>query len=170
MHLNHLVISGNLTRDPELRTVGADKAVASFTIAHNTKYKTQDGEVKEEVTFLDCEAWGRQGEIAAQYLQKGSLTLVEGALRQDSWTDKDGQKRTKLKVRVERVHLMPMGRRDGRDGSTDQTELASAESAGSRPMANDEQRAPSRPAQRPVTASRPVQRTVATATMDDPPF
>lgn len=164
MNLNHLVISGNLTRDPELRTVGADKAVASFTIAHNTKYKTQDGEVKEEVTFLDCEAWGRQGEIAAQYLQKGSLALVEGALRQDSWTDKDGQKRTKLKVRVERVHLMPMGRRDG------QGETSESEAGTGRPLAHEEQRPPARPPQRPATASRPVQRSVATATMDDPPF
>ena len=164
MNLNHLVISGNLTRDPELRTIGADKAVASFTIAHNTKYKTQDGELKEEVAFLDCEAWGRQGEIAAQYLQKGSLALVEGTLRQDSWTDKDGQKRTKLKVRVDRVHLMPMGRREG------QGDAADPEAGSGRLLAQEEQRPAARPVQRPAAASRPVQRPIATATMDDPPF
>jgi single-strand DNA-binding protein len=164
MNLNHLVICGNLTRDPELRTIGADKAVASFTIAHNTKYKTQDGELKEEVTFLDCEAWGRQGEIAAQYLLKGSLALVEGALRQDSWTDKDGQKRTKLKVRVERVHLMPMGRRDGQGDAPD------SEVGSGRPLAQEEQRPPARSTPRPVGASRPVQRPAVVATREDPPF
>jgi single-strand DNA-binding protein len=165
MNLNHLVISGNLTRDPEIRTVGADKAVASFTIAHNTKYKGQDGELKEEVTFLDCEAWGRQGEIAAQYLQKGSQTLVEGSLKQDAWTDKDGQKRSKFKVRVDRVHLFPMGRRDN---SADASE---AEASMTRTPQHEEPRQPVRSTSpRSGAASRPVHRASAVVTTEDPPF
>lgn len=166
MNLNHLVISGNLTRDPELRTVGADKSVANFTIAHNTRYKGQDGETKEEVAFIDCDAWGRQGEMAAQYLQKGSATVVEGSLRQDNWTDKDGQKRSKLKLRVDRVHLMP--RRDqqgGGDGAHDGMEPA-AEAA---PQHAPRQAPPARPAA--TNAPRGQARPTATVPdMEAPPF
>lgn len=107
MNLNHLVISGNLTRPVEVRGVGADKLVAKFSVAHNTRFKGSDGEMKEETTFLDCEAWDRQAETAGQYLVQGSLVIVEGQLRQDNWTDKEGQKRSKLKLRVEKLHLMP---------------------------------------------------------------
>jgi single stranded DNA-binding protein len=117
MNLNHFMISGNLTRDPEMRTVGADRAVTAFTIAHNTRFKTTDGEQREEVSFIDCEAWGRQGEIAAQYLTKGSAIIVEGRLKQDNWTDKEGQKRSKLKLAVDRVHLLPRLVRDDHAGS-----------------------------------------------------
>lgn len=109
--LNHIVISGNLTRDVEIRSVGADKFVVAFTIAHNSRYKTADGEQREEASFIDCEVWGRQGEIAAQYLTKGSMTIVEGRIKQDNWTDKEGQKRSKLKLVGDKVHLMPRGER-----------------------------------------------------------
>lgn len=117
MNINHLVISGNCVRDPEVRTVGADKMVCSFTIANSTKFKGGDGELKEETAFIDCDAWGRQGEIAAQYYAKGSPAIVEGSLRQDNWTDKDGQKRSKLKLRVDRVHLVPRGERRESDAA-----------------------------------------------------
>lgn len=120
MNLNHLVISGNLTKDPEMRTVGADRAVTSFTVAHNSRFKTADGEQREEVSFIDCEAWGRQGEIAAQYLNKGSMVIVEGRIKQDNFTDKEGQKRSKLKLVAERVHLPPRGeKRDASDPAPD---------------------------------------------------
>lgn len=110
MNINHLIVSGNLTRPVEYRTVGADKMVAKFTVAHNTRFKV-DGEMREEVTFLDCEAWDKQAEVACQYLAQGSLVIVEGQIRQDNWVDKEGQKRSKLKLRVERLHLTP--KRDG---------------------------------------------------------
>lgn len=120
MNINHLVMSGNLTRDPEMRTVGADKSVTSFTIANNSKYKASDGEQREEVTFCDIEAWGRQGEIAAQYLTKGSAVIVEGRIKQDNWQDKEGQKRSKLKLVADKVHLMPRGeKRDASDAAPD---------------------------------------------------
>ena len=115
MNINHIVVSGNLTRDPEMRTVGADKSVVSFTIAHNSRYKSSDGEQREEVSFIDIEVWGRQGEIAAQYLVKGSQTIVEGRIKQDNWTDKEGQKRSKLKLVADKVHLMPRGERTAED-------------------------------------------------------
>ena len=180
MNLNHLVISGNLTRDPETRTVGADRTVTNFTVAHNTRFKTQDGETREEVTFLECEAWGRPGELSAQYLTKGSLTVVEGALRQDNWTDKEGQKRSKLKLRVERVHFTPRSRDDAgaaeaESGSETHGEPAPAPRAApgtrsetARPEAARSETAPSaaRPAAKP--APRPAR--ASAAVNDDPPF
>lgn len=118
MNINHLIVSGNLTRDPEMRTIGGDKAVTSFTIAHNSRYKSSDGEQREEVSFIDIEAWGRQGEIAAQYLIKGAQAIVEGRIKQDNWTDKEGQKRSKLKLVADKVHLMPRGERTAEDTSS----------------------------------------------------
>lgn len=111
MNLNHLTISGNLTRPVESRTVGADKLVAKFTIANNNKFKV-NGELREEATFLDCECWDKQAETASQYLSQGSLVVVEGKLKQENWEDKTtGAKRSKLVLRVERLHLTP--KRDG---------------------------------------------------------
>jgi len=110
MNINHIIISGNLTRPPEMRSVGADKSVTKFTIANNTKYKNASGELVEKATFLECEAWNKTGEIAAQYLMQGSLVMCEGSLEQENWTDKEsGQKRSKMKLKVEKLHLMPRG-------------------------------------------------------------
>lgn len=164
MNLNHLTVSGNLTRDPEFRSVGADKSVTAFTIAHNTRFKTQDGEQKEEVTFIDCEAWGRQGEIAAQYLTKGSQTIVEGRIKQDNWLDKDGQKRSKLKIVADRVHLVPRS-----NGTKDERDEGAGDAGAPIPAAGA-----ARPAPRPASAppARPAARATAGkgATTEDPPF
>lgn len=120
MNLNHLVISGNLTRPVELRTVGADKVVASFTIANNSKYKTASGEQKEETCFLDCSAWGKTADAAGKYLSQGQLVVVEGRLGQDNYTDKDGNKRSKIKLTVDKLHLTPRGeKRDASDPAPD---------------------------------------------------
>jgi single-strand DNA-binding protein len=116
MNINHLTISGNLVRDPELKTVGADKVVCKFTIANNNKFKV-NGEVREETSFIDCEAWGKTAEIAGQYLNKGSSTIVEGKLSQENWQDKEGQKRSKLKLKVDTLHLMPRGEKTASDES-----------------------------------------------------
>ncbi len=167
MLLNHVIVSGNLTRDPEVRSIGADKSLAAFTIAHNNKYKTHDGETKEEVSFIDCEAWGKQGEVAAQYLTKGSLAVIEGRLKQDNWTDKDGQKRSKLKLVADRVHLPPRPQslpadaaHDGRDDQADSRAPASAAPASANRAG--------RPS--PAPAARPATRTATAPTGDDPPF
>ena len=173
MQLNHLVISGNLTRDPELRTVGADKSVASFAIAHNIRYKTQDGEQRDEVTFVECDAWGRQGEMVAQYLQKGSLVVLEGSIRQDNWTDKEGQKRSRLKLRVDRVHFTPRHREGqaGEPAAENGTEPAARTPAKARA---DEPRpsARSAPARQAGGSARSsgAEMGGATVVMDDPPF
>ena len=132
MNINHFTISGNLTRDVEIRSVGADKSVASFTIAHNSRYKSADGEQREDVTFVDCEVWGRQGEIAAQYLTKGSMTIVEGSMKQDNWTDKEGQTRYTTEIRVR--ELMLLGGRAG-GGGGDEMENGAPRRAAAPPRA-----------------------------------
>ncbi len=170
MNLNHLVLSGNLTRDPEMRSVGADRSVTSFTLAHNTKFKAQDGELREEVSFIDCEAWGRQGEIVAQYCQKGHALVVEGSLRMDAWTDKEGQKRSRLKVRVERAHLVP--RRDGAAAPAQEVGDAAGEAEASPPRrtaAGTAAPTAAGVARRPTPARARTAEASATV-MDDPPF
>ena len=113
MNLNHITVSGNLTRDPEIKSVGADRVVASFTLAQNRKWKTADGESREEVLFIDAEAWGRTAELVGQYLTKGTPTVIEGRLKLDTWQDKEtGSKRSRVKIFVELVHLLPRNRSD----------------------------------------------------------
>jgi single-strand DNA-binding protein len=117
MNLNHLTLSGHLTRDPEVRQVGQDRAVAHFTLANNRRYKGADGEIKEETLFLDAEAWGRTAELAGQYLTKGSHVIAEGRLRLDQWTDKDGNKRSRVKVVCDQLHFLDRkGERSEREG------------------------------------------------------
>lgn len=94
MNFNKVILGGNLTRDPETRAAGSS-TVCNFGLAINRKYKD-----KEETTFVDCEAWNATGENIARYCTKGQPLLVEGELVLDQWTDKDGNKRSKLKVRV----------------------------------------------------------------------
>lgn len=94
MNFNKVILGGNLTRDPETRAAGSS-TVCNFGLAINRKYKD-----KEETTFVDCEAWGATGENIARYCTKGRPLLVEGELALDQWTDKDGNKRSRLKVRV----------------------------------------------------------------------
>ena len=99
---NKVILAGNLTRDPEFRHLPKGSAVAAFALAVNRTWKSESGESKEEVNFIDVEAFGRQAEVIAQYMRKGRHLLVEGRLKQDSWEDKTTQqKRTKLKVVLE---------------------------------------------------------------------
>lgn len=91
-------IYGNLTRDPETRTTAGGLTVANFAVAVN-RTRTKDGEKVEEVTFIDCEAWGRTAETIAEYLVKGRPVMIRGRLRQDAWEDKNtGARRSKLVV------------------------------------------------------------------------
>jgi len=99
---NKVIIAGNLTRDPELRYTPKGTAVARIGLAVNRVYTTESGEKKEEVTFIDVDAFGRQAEVIGQYMKKGRPLLVEGRLKLDSWEDKNTkQKQTKLKVVLE---------------------------------------------------------------------
>lgn len=104
---NRAIIAGNLTRDPQVRYLAGDKAVADFGMAMSRKFKGNDGETKEETTFVDVEAWGRTAELAGQYLAKGRPCLVEGRLKLDAWEDKEThQKRSKLKVIAETIQFL----------------------------------------------------------------
>lgn len=113
---NKVILLGNLTRDPELRYTPKGTAVARLGLAVNRSYKSETGETKEEVTFLDVDAWGKQAELIAQYLRKGNPLFVEGRLRLDQWDDKQtGQKRSSLKVVMENFQFIG-GRAEGGAG------------------------------------------------------
>lgn len=108
---NRVIMVGNLTRDPELRYIPSGTAVADIGLAINDKVKKGD-EWVEETVFVDVTLWARTAEVAAQYLSKGSPVLIEGRLKLDTW-EKDGQKRSKLKVVGERLQML--GSRKERD-------------------------------------------------------
>lgn len=109
-NLNRVQLAGNLTRDPEVRVIGADRSVANFGLAINRKFKSQ-GEAKEETTFVDVECWGKTAELVGQYLTKGRACYLEGSLRLDQWDDKEsGQKRSKLKVVADSVQFLSDGK------------------------------------------------------------
>ncbi len=95
-------VAGNLTRDPELRATPSGAQVASFSLAVNRTFKGSDGNQQEQVSFIECVAWGRAGETIAQYCKKGSGLLVSGRIEQRSWDDKNtGQKRSRVEIIVE---------------------------------------------------------------------
>jgi len=98
---NKVLLMGNLTRDVELKYTPSNMAVAEIGLAVNHRYKTKEGEAKEEVTFVDCEVWGKTAEIMSQYLSKGKPVFLEGRLKLDQWKDKEGGSRSKLKMVVE---------------------------------------------------------------------
>ncbi len=116
-NLNKVMLIGNLTRDIELKYTPKGSAIAELGLAINRKYKHPDtGELKEETTFVDVTLWGRQAEIAKEYLTKGKPVYIEGRLQLDSWDDKQtGQKRSKLKVTGEAIQLLG-SRGDSGDG------------------------------------------------------
>src|SRR5678810_245055 len=113
---NKVILMGNLTRDPQLKYLPSQTAVVEFGLACNRRYKTQSGEQKEEVTFVDCTAFGRTGEVINQYFTKGKPIFIEGRLKYDSWEDKQGGgKRSKITVVIENFQFV--GGRDGGGGS-----------------------------------------------------
>lgn len=95
------IITGNLTRDPELRTTTSGTNVCSFSVAVNRTFKGADGENKEDVSYIDCVAWGKLGEVISNYAKKGSSVLVSGRLSQRSFEGKDGVKRSRTEVVAE---------------------------------------------------------------------
>lgn len=99
-NFNKVILLGNLTRDVEIRQAGGT-SVGRIGLAVNRKFTTAGGENREEVTFIDCEAWGKQAEVMAKYLAKGRPVFIEGRLKLDQWEDKEGKKQSKLKVVVE---------------------------------------------------------------------
>lgn len=107
---NKVIVMGNITRDIELRQTPQGNAVCDIGLAMNRKYTKDNGEKVEEATFIDVAVWGRQAELADQYLSKGRSVLVEGRLKMDSWEDKNtGEKRNKLKVVAEKLQFVGGG-------------------------------------------------------------
>lgn len=110
-NLNKVMLIGNLTRDPEVRYTPSGKAVADISLAINRVWNNDAGQKQEETTFVDVTLWGRQAELAQQYLTKGRGVYIEGRLQMDSWDDKEtGKKRTKLKVVGDNLQFLPDGR------------------------------------------------------------
>lgn len=103
---NRSLLMGNLTRDPELRYIPSGSAVVTLRMAINRNYKSQSGEQKEEVTYVNVVVWGKQAENCAEYLSKGSSVFVEGRLQSRQWETDDGQKRSILEVVADRVQFL----------------------------------------------------------------
>ena len=109
---NKVILVGNLTRDPQLSTLPSGTHVCEIGLAINRKWRGQDGQMSEETCFVDCRAYGKPAETINQYMRKGQPLLVEGRLNFNQWEDKTGQKRSKLRVIVERFQFLGGGRGD----------------------------------------------------------
>ena len=114
--LNHIVIMGRLTRDPELRRTGTGVAVASFTLAVDRDFGGRDGG-ERETDFIDCVAWRQTGEFVSKYFAKGRMAVVSGRLQIRSWTDKEGNKRRTAEVVADNVYFGD-SKRDGDSGNS----------------------------------------------------
>lgn len=122
---NKVILIGNLTRDPELKYTPKGTAVAKIGLAVNRSWRSESGELKEETTFVDVDAFGRQAETIGQYLKKGRPIMIEGRLKLDQWEDKQsGQKRSKLGVVLESFQFLDSGRGGGEGGNEGGREAA----------------------------------------------
>lgn len=118
-NLNKVLLIGRLTRDPELRYTPSGAAVADFGLAINRFFKGKDGNRQEETAFVDVAAWGKTGELVSQYLKKGRQAFIEGHLRFEQWTSKEGQKRSKLTVVAESVQFLDSKEAGGGGGPSE---------------------------------------------------
>ena len=140
-NLNKVMLIGNLTRDPEIKYTPKGTAVAGFALAVNRNYTTESGEKREEVTFVDLEAYGRVAEIIGEYCKKGKPLFVEGRLKLDTWDDKEsGKKRSKMKVVAEAIQLL-----GGRDGVPEKTAEEADAAAATRKAPSTHPRPPADP-------------------------
>lgn len=115
-NLNRVFLMGNLTRDPEVRHTSGNTAVANIGVAVNRKWKDQNGEWREDTTFVDCEAWGKTAENISKFFTKGRPIFIEGRLKLDQWENKEGQKQSKLRVVVENFQFVDSNREGGGGG------------------------------------------------------
>jgi len=123
---NKVILMGNLTRDVEMRTTPSGQTVANFSLAVSRSWKGQDGQSQEQTSFINCVAWGKVGEIIAQYTSKGNPLLVSGRLDQRSYDDKDGNKRQAVEVVVEDFNFIGGGRGDSADAPAASSSSSSA--------------------------------------------
>lgn len=169
--LNKVMLIGNLTRDPEVRYTPKGTAVAELGLAVNRRYSADNGEKREETTFVDVTLWGRTAELAAQYLKKGRPVYIEGRLQLDTWDDKQsGQKRSKMRVVGEEMQFLGGGREGGSGGGGEEYEGGGRSSSGysdSRPQYERTQRPP---AGRPTPPPKPPADPDLDVEDDDIPF
>jgi single-strand DNA-binding protein len=157
-NFNKVYLMGNLTRDPELRYTPKGQAVVKLGLAVNRRYTTESGEAREEVTFVDIDAWGKQAEVISQYCKKGRPLFVEGRLRLDQWDDKTtGQKRSALKVHLESFQFI--------GGPPTGEGAAPASAPVSRPVSR-----PAAPTRSPDPAPAPSDAEAPPSDDDDVPF
>ena len=143
---NKVILLGNLTRDPEVRYTPKGTAVTELGMAVNRVYTAENGEKREETTFVDVTLWGRTAEIAGEYLKKGRPVFIEGRLQLDTWDDKQsGQKRSKLKVVGEGLQLLGGRPGGGGGGGGGGDEEGGGPSRSSRPAPPPQRSAPSEP-------------------------
>jgi len=147
--LNKVMLIGNCTRDPEIRYTPKGTAVVELGLAVNRRFTAENGEKRDETTFIDVTIWGRTAEVANEYLRKGRPVYIEGRLQLDSWDDKTtGQKRSKLRVVCEEMQML--GSREGGSGGPPPREYS--EEGSSRPARPQQQ---SRPASQPKPPADP---------------
>lgn len=116
MSINRVTISGNLTRDPELRATAGGTQVLSFGVAVNDRRRNpQNGEWEDYPNFVDCTMFGTRAEAVSRYLSKGSKVAIEGKLRYSSW-EREGQRRSKLEVIVDEIEFLSRGQQGGQGG------------------------------------------------------
>ena len=130
MAFNKVILMGNLTADPEVRTTPSGQSVTSFSLAVNRTFRGSDGNRREETSFINCTAWGNTGETIAKYVGKGRQLLVSGRLQQRSWEDKEtGKRRSAIDVIVEEFSFVNDGRGSGANA-------AGSQKANSQPLAD----------------------------------
>jgi single-strand DNA-binding protein len=122
---NRVVLMGNLTRDPKVRQIPSGASVADLGLAASETYKSKNGETVETTCFVDIVTWGRQAETCGEYLKKGSPVLVEGRLQLDQWESPEGEKRSKMRVRADKVKFLGKSN----NGGSHNAEAGKAESA-----------------------------------------
>ncbi len=161
-NLNRVMLMGNLTRDPEIKYTPKGTAIANFGIAINRVFTPEGGEKREEVTFIDLEAWGRTAEVIGEYFKKGKPIFIDGRLKLDQWDDKTtGKKMSKLRVVVESFEFL--GSREGGAPGGGGEEGGSQSAAPRSSAPPQPRRAPSSPPRPPADPDLDVQ-------ADDVPF
>ena len=112
---NKVILMGNLTRDPETRVTATGLTICKLGLAVSRSFTTKDGERREETTFVDIDAFGKQAEVITKYFRKGKPILIEGRLKLDQWESNEGQKRSKMSVVMETFQFV--GNRDDNDST-----------------------------------------------------
>ncbi|MCT8334657.1 single-stranded DNA-binding protein [Leptospira sp. 85282-16] len=111
-NLSYVILDGNLTADPEERTIAGGKSLANFTVAVNHTSNNQEGKDKEDVSYFEVEAWEKLGENCVEYLKKGSKVTVMGNLKQNRWKSPEGESRSKIKVTASTVRFDSMRKKE----------------------------------------------------------